>query len=89
MRKMSDKIKAMFEGLGIEMDQVIRLAGRLSENGIVIFTLKLTDAETYQAINDLAGEVEKRAATAGLFRLSLTHLTYNRHEFTLLLAHSE
>lgn len=71
------------------MDQVIRLCGHLRENGIVIFTLKLTDAETYQAINDLADEVERRAATAGLSRLSLTHLTYNRHEFTLMLARSE
>jgi hypothetical protein len=29
--------------------------------------------------------VEQRTAAAGLSRLSLTHLTYNRHEFTLML----
>ena len=68
---------------------VIRLAGCLRDNGIVIFTLKLTGAEVYQAINEVADEVEKRAAAAGLHRLSLTHLTYNRHEFTLMLARSK
>lgn len=64
---------------------VIRLAGRLSEGGIVIFTLKLTDAGTYQAINERVDEVVKSAAAAGLCQLAVTHLTYNRHEFTLVL----
>lgn len=65
---------------------VIRLAARLRDNGIVIFTVKLADAGTYPAINNLVDEVEKHAAAAGCHRLSLTHLTYNRHEFTLMLA---
>ncbi|MCU0776068.1 MAG: hypothetical protein MUF86_00160 [Akkermansiaceae bacterium] len=64
---------------------VVRLAGRLNAGGIVIFTLKLTDAETYQAINDRVDEVVNRAAAAGLGQLAVTHLTYNRHEFTLVL----
>jgi 23S rRNA (cytidine2498-2'-O)-methyltransferase len=66
------------------MQHVIRLAGNLREDGIVIFTLKLPGADLYQAINDLADEVENQAATSGLSRLALTHLTYNRHEFTLI-----
>jgi 23S rRNA C2498 (ribose-2'-O)-methylase RlmM len=64
---------------------VIRLAGHLNEGGMVIFTLKLTDAETCQAINERVDEVVKRAAAAGLCQLAMTHLTYNRHEFTLVL----
>jgi 23S rRNA (cytidine2498-2'-O)-methyltransferase len=64
--------------------QVIRLASRLRENGIVVFTLKLTEAGIYPAINSLVEEVENLAAAAGLRQLSLTHLTYNRHEFTLI-----
>jgi hypothetical protein len=64
---------------------VIRLAANLRKNGLVIFTLKLPGADIYQAINGLANEVEQRTAAAGLSRLSLTHLTYNRHEFTLML----
>jgi SAM-dependent methyltransferase len=66
------------------MQHVIRLAGNLRENGIVIFTLKLPGADIYQEINDLADEVVKQAAAAGLSKLALTHLSYNRHEFTLI-----
>ena len=67
------------------IEHVIRLSGRLRDHGVVLFTLKLAGADTFQEINTLAEQVEHRAAAAGLSRLALTHLTYNRHEFTLML----
>lgn len=65
------------------MTQVVRLSARLKPGGIVIFTLKLPDAATLPAINDLASRVIGQAGDAGLRLISQTHLSYNRHEFTL------
>jgi 23S rRNA C2498 (ribose-2'-O)-methylase RlmM len=68
---------------------VIHHAGHLRRGGYAVFTLKLAGAVSYQEIIGLCDEVAHRADAAGLRRLALTHLTYNRHEFTLLLERAE
>lgn len=65
------------------MTQVVRLSTRLKPGGLVIFTLKLPDAATVPAITALAERVTTQAEAAGLTVISRTHLSYNRHEFTL------
>jgi 23S rRNA C2498 (ribose-2'-O)-methylase RlmM len=65
------------------MSQVVRLSSRLKPGGLVIFTLKLPDAATVPTINAMARSVISQAAEAGLELISQTHLSYNRHEFTL------
>jgi hypothetical protein len=63
---------------------VIRFAKDLRPHGLVVFTLKLTGAATFIAINDIEKRVLDHAADAGLRVFSRTHLTYNRREFTFL-----
>jgi 23S rRNA C2498 (ribose-2'-O)-methylase RlmM len=65
------------------IEQVIRLAAQLVAGGLVIFTLKTTGATTLPHLQRLADSVTVLAATGGLQLLAQTHLTYNRHEFTL------
>lgn len=65
------------------IQQVIRLSKYLKNNGLVIFTLKLPDVETVQETLVLLDSVVQAAADAGLQLLAQTHLSYNRHEFTL------
>lgn len=65
------------------IEQVIRLATQLVSGGLVIFTLKTTGATTLPHLQRLADSVTALAATGGLQLLAQTHLTYNRHEFTL------
>lgn len=62
---------------------VIRLARYLRLAGLVVFTLKMPGVNSLAAANQLEEAVVALAATAGLRILSRTHLTYNRHEFTL------
>jgi len=63
--------------------RVIRLAGHLRHGGLVVFTLKLPGVADFAATNAIEAEVVAAAAAAGLRLLARTHLTYNRHEFTL------
>jgi 23S rRNA (cytidine2498-2'-O)-methyltransferase len=65
--------------------RVCRLSGWLRPGGLVVFTLKLPGADGFAEINRLASSVQETAAAAGLVRIALSHLTYNRHEFTLFL----
>jgi 23S rRNA C2498 (ribose-2'-O)-methylase RlmM len=65
--------------------QVVRLSRNLSAGGLVVFTLKTPGATAFGEINQLAASVEETAAAAGLRRIAMTHLTYNRHEFTVFL----
>lgn len=65
------------------IQQVIRLSKYLKPKGLVIFTLKLPDVETVPETLALFDAVVKLAADAGLPLLAKTHLSYNRHEFTL------
>lgn len=59
----------------------------LREQGMVIFTLKMPGAETYEAIQRLSEEVLAVARAGCLELLAFTHLSYNRHEFTLMFRH--
>ena len=63
--------------------RVIRLTKYLRSGGLVVFTLKLAGAESFAAANALEADVCARAPAAGLRVIARTHLTYNRHEFTL------
>lgn len=65
------------------IEQVIRLSAYLSEGGLVVFTLKMPGVAIYQEANELEENVVRLAKQGGLRRIACTHLTYNRHEFTL------
>lgn len=62
---------------------VIRLSRHLRAGGLVIFTLKMSGVADFAETNQLEGAVVAAAAQAGLRVFAKTHLTYNRHEFTL------
>lgn len=64
--------------------RVIRLAQHLRPGGLVVFTLKLPGAATYAAANEVEAAVVTRATAARLRVIACTHLSYNRHEFTLI-----
>lgn len=68
------------------MRQVCRLLPALDPEGLLIFTLKTTATTGIAGIRQLAGTVLARATAAGLTLLTETHLTYNRQEFTWILA---
>lgn len=63
--------------------QVIRLSRYLKKGGLVVFTLKVPKIETVELPCDLFNEIVGMAETQGLRLFAQTHLTYNRHEFTL------
>jgi 23S rRNA (cytidine2498-2'-O)-methyltransferase len=64
--------------------QVVRLSKNLHPGGLVIFTLKTQGITTYKGINELYDLAIELATVAGLKHLASTHLTYNRHELTLV-----
>jgi hypothetical protein len=63
--------------------QVSRLATWLQPAGLAIFTLKTAGVTTLPDLQRLADTAITRAASGGLQLVAQTHLTYNRHEFTL------
>lgn len=63
--------------------QVIRLSRFLKKGGLVVFTLKVPRIETIELPCDLFHEIVAMAESSGLRLFAQTHLTYNRHEFTL------
>lgn len=63
--------------------QVIRLSKQLSPHGMAVFTLKLPRVESVAAPLKLLEAIVTEASAGGLRLLAGTHLTYNRHEFTL------
>lgn len=65
------------------MDHVKRLAKWLKPGGLVVFTLKLPKVESVDAPCTLMDRIVKKAQGAKLTLFARTHLTYNRHEFTL------
>lgn len=67
----------------VSLRQVLRLAENVQPGGLVIFTLKGAGAETPSELNAIARAAVTYSASAGLELLAETHLTYNRHEFTL------
>jgi hypothetical protein len=81
---MFDAILSDLNGSGHDSIQhVIRIAKNLKPGGIVVFTLKMPGIETVDETLQLFDAVVSTAAKAGLRLLARTHLTYNRHEFTL------
>ena len=62
---------------------VIRLLGALREGGLVVFTLKVPRVEKVDGTCAMFQAIVERAEDAGLRLFAQTHLTYNRHEFTL------
>ena len=62
---------------------VIRLTRNLKPGGLVVFTLKVPRVEDVDAPCALFRKIVKVAEGAGLKLFAQTHLTYNRHEFTL------
>lgn len=63
--------------------QVARLSRDLKPGGIVVFTLKVPRIESIAEPVALMRDTIVTARQAGLQLLARTHLTYNRHEFTL------
>jgi 23S rRNA (cytidine2498-2'-O)-methyltransferase len=63
--------------------QVIRLSPSLKKGGLVVFTLKVPRIETVDGPLAWYSLILRTAEKAGLRLLAKTHLTYNRHEFTL------
>ena len=63
--------------------QVSRLSKNLNAGGLVIFTLKTMGVTAFDDVNELYRFAVATAAQAGLKLFAKTHLTYNRHEFTL------
>lgn len=64
---------------------VIRLSAHLKSRGLIVFTLKVPRIESVDEPCALFRKIVKVASGAGLRLFAQTHLTYNRHEFTLFL----
>jgi hypothetical protein len=65
------------------MAHITRLSKNLKPGGLVVFTLKSPKLDTLSAPLALRDDIVRRASRAGLRLFAQTHLTYNRHEFTL------
>ena len=65
------------------LEAVLRLSKHLRPGGLAIFTLKTAGVSTVDDIHRLCASASALAATGGLRLFAQTHLTYNRHEFTL------
>ena len=65
--------------------QVIRLSRFLKPGGLVVFTLKVPRIDSVEEPNELFRLIVSMSKGAGLRLFAQTHLTYNRHEFTLFL----
>lgn len=65
------------------IEQVTRLSRFLKQGGLVVFTLKVPRVETVEEPSTLFRQIVGMAEFAGLRLFAQTHLTYNRHEFTL------
>ncbi len=63
--------------------QVVRLSRHLEPGGLVIFTLKLPRVDSVSAPLRMLDAIVATASAGGLRLFAKTHLTYNRHEFTL------
>lgn len=63
--------------------ELLRLATHLKPGGIAIFTLKLPKVVDVPAPLGLRDEMVRLASRRGLTLFAQTHLTANRHEFTL------
>jgi len=71
------------------MAHVVRLAAFLKRRGLVVFTLKVPRVENLDEPCALFRKMVVAASRAGLKFFAQTHLTYNRHEFTLFFERGE
>lgn len=62
---------------------VTRLSAFVRDGGLVVFTLKLPRVESVSEPLELLARTVATARRGGLRLFAKTHLTYNRHEFTL------
>ncbi len=62
--------------------QVVRLTRFLRPGGLIVFTLKTPGATTFPALQETIRLTLRDATAAHLCLIALTHLTYNRQEFT-------
>ena len=69
----------------VSLKEVVRLSENLIAGGLILFTLKTPGATSFKECNSLYHEAMKSANAGGLEQIACTHLTYNRHEFTLFL----
>ncbi len=67
------------------MAQIVRLAPALKPGGLVVFTLKVPKVSSLAEPCAVCRQIVQVATAAGLRLIAQTHLTYNRHEFTLFL----
>ncbi len=67
---------------GHALRQVVRLTKFMRPGGLIVFTLKTPGGETLAALQEAIRLTLRDAAAAGLHLVTLTHLTYNRQEFT-------
>lgn len=67
------------------MGCVVKMAGFLAPDGVVIFTLKLPQTGNLREMTAAFDTVVSMSSGAGLRVLRATHLAYNRHELTLLM----
>jgi 23S rRNA (cytidine2498-2'-O)-methyltransferase len=65
------------------MDHVLRLSKWLRKHGLVVFTLKVPRVDTVDEPCGFFRRIVETATEGGLRLFAQTHLTYNRHEFTL------
>jgi 23S rRNA C2498 (ribose-2'-O)-methylase RlmM len=65
------------------IEQVVRLSRSLKQGGLVVFTLKVPRIESVDEPCELFRFISRIASAGGLSLFAQTHLTYNRHEFTL------
>jgi hypothetical protein len=56
----------------------------LEPGALIIFTLKTHKTGSLDEWLELRHQVQRDATAAGLRSIAHTHLTYNRHEFTLI-----
>lgn len=81
---MYDAILSDMNGDALEsITQVARLSKNLRPGGLAVFTLKTPGVTAFDEINRLAASVVETASAAGLRKIAMIHLTYNRHEFTV------
>jgi len=71
------------------MEHVLRLSAWLKPGALVIFTLKVPQIENLAVPCAAFRKLVKRASTGGLRLFAHTHLTCNRHEFTLFFERME
>jgi 23S rRNA (cytidine2498-2'-O)-methyltransferase len=62
--------------------QVIRLTEFMRPGSLIVFTLKTPGSGTFAAIRETLRLTLRDASASGLKSIALTHLTYNRQEFT-------